>query len=59
MSMSLSKKRRKYNMCAIFGLVNYRHFLSKKQLKTLVNRLAVASEVRGTDASGIQVQINN
>ena len=40
-------------MCAIFGLVNYGHFLSKKQLKTLVNRLAVASEVRGTDASGI------
>ena len=40
-------------MCAIFGLVNYKHLLSKKQLKTLVNRLAVASEVRGTDASGI------
>ena len=40
-------------MCAIFGLVNYSHLLSKKQLTTLVNRLAVASEVRGTDASGI------
>ncbi|MBQ4396803.1 MAG: class II glutamine amidotransferase [Clostridia bacterium] len=40
-------------MCAIFGLVNYRHLLSKKQLTTLVNNLAVASEVRGTDASGI------
>ena len=40
-------------MCAIFGLVNYRHLISKKHLKTLINRLAVASEVRGTDASGI------
>ena len=40
-------------MCAIFGLVKYRHLISKKHLKTLINRLAVASEVRGTDASGI------
>ena len=40
-------------MCAIFGFVNYRHAVSKKHLKELVNRLAVASEVRGTDAAGI------
>ncbi len=40
-------------MCAIFGFVNYRHAISRRHLKELVNRLAVASEVRGTDASGI------
>ena len=40
-------------MCAIFGLVNYKHLLSKKRMRILLNRLAVASEVRGTDASGI------
>ena len=40
-------------MCAIFGLVNYKHLISKKQMRILLNRLAVASEVRGTDASGI------
>ena len=40
-------------MCAIFGLVNYKHLISKKRMRILLNRLAVASEVRGTDASGI------
>lgn len=40
-------------MCTLFGIINYKHLVSKKNLKVLVNRLAVASEVRGTDASGI------
>ena len=40
-------------MCAIFGFVNYGHALSGRHLKELVNRLAVESEVRGTDATGI------
>ena len=40
-------------MCAIFGFVNYRHAVSRRHLKELVNRLAVESEVRGKDASGI------
>ena len=40
-------------MCAIFGFVNYRHAVSRKQMKELVRRLSVESEVRGTDASGI------
>ena len=40
-------------MCAIFGFVNYRHLLSKKQLKDLVRDLSIESEARGTDASGI------
>lgn len=40
-------------MCAIFGFVNYRHAVNKRHLKELTDRLAVESEVRGTDASGI------
>ena len=40
-------------MCAIFGFVNYGHALSGRHLKELVNKLAVESEVRGTDATGI------
>lgn len=40
-------------MCAIFGFVNYGNAVSKKNMKELVNKLAVESEVRGTDASGI------
>ncbi|MGN0594987.1 MAG: glucosamine--fructose-6-phosphate aminotransferase [Hominimerdicola sp.] len=40
-------------MCAVFGFVNYRSKLSKKHLKELVKTLAVKSEVRGKDASGI------
>ena len=40
-------------MCAIFGFVNYRHAISGRHMKELVNRLAVESEVRGTDATGI------
>lgn len=40
-------------MCAIFGFVNYRHAVSGRHMKELVNRLAVESEVRGTDATGI------
>ena len=40
-------------MCALFGFVNYKHLINSKELKKLVNTLAVESEVRGTDASGI------
>ena len=40
-------------MCAIYGFVNYKHLLSGQQLKELVRNLSIASEVRGTDASGI------
>lgn len=40
-------------MCAIFGLVNYKHVISGKHLKELVEALSTESEVRGTDASGI------
>ena len=40
-------------MCAIYGFVNYKHLLNGQQLKELVRNLSIASEVRGTDASGI------
>jgi glucosamine 6-phosphate synthetase-like amidotransferase/phosphosugar isomerase protein len=40
-------------MCAIFGFVNYGGKISYKKLKKLVRELSIASEVRGTDATGI------
>lgn len=40
-------------MCAIFGFVNYRQSLSRSDMKELINRLSVESEVRGKDATGI------
>lgn len=39
-------------MCAVFGLVDYKHCFSVKQRELLINTLAVACEVRGTDATG-------
>ena len=40
-------------MCAIFGFVSYQNKVSGKQLKILVEKLSVESEVRGKDATGI------
>jgi glucosamine 6-phosphate synthetase-like amidotransferase/phosphosugar isomerase protein len=40
-------------MCAIFGFVNYGEKINYKKLKKLVRELSIASEVRGTDATGI------
>ena len=40
-------------MCAIFGFVNYRCSLNRSEMKELINRLSVESEVRGKDATGI------
>ena len=46
-------------MCAIFGFVNYGHVLSGRHLQELVNKLAVGSEVRGTNAAGISYVKNS
>ena len=40
-------------MCALFGWLNYKGFVSYKILKKLTQALANAAEERGTDASGI------
>ena len=40
-------------MCALYGFINYGKILSKKELKKLVRNLSIASELRGTDASGV------
>ena len=40
-------------MCCLFGLYDYGGMLSVKQKNRIVSALAVASEVRGTDATGI------
>lgn len=40
-------------MCCLFGFVDYGHKLSRKQRSILLSALSVASEERGTDATGI------
>ena len=40
-------------MCAIYGFVNYKNWVSGEKLKQLVKSLSIQSEERGTDASGI------
>lgn len=45
-------------MCCLFGIYDYGHSLTAAQKKRLVSALAVASEDRGTDATGIAYNHN-
>lgn len=40
-------------MCGLFGFVDYGRSLTRKQRSQLLTELSIASEVRGTDATGI------
>lgn len=40
-------------MCCLFGVIDYGHSFTGKQKAKIVHTLATASEVRGTDATGI------
>ena len=40
-------------MCCLFGIMDYKQSLGKKQLNRILNVLAIACEARGTDATGI------
>ena len=40
-------------MCCLFGMIDYRNALSRRQKTKMVRVLAEASESRGTDAAGI------
>ena len=40
-------------MCCLFGMIDYRNALSRRQKTKMVRALAEASEARGTDAAGI------
>ena len=45
-------------MCAVFGFLDYGKKVSHKVLVKLINELAKAAEIRGTDATGISY-VNN
>ena len=45
-------------MCCLFGFVDYGHELTRKERLRLLTALSVASEERGTDATGIAYNIN-
>ena len=40
-------------MCCLFGMIDYKHTLSRRQKTRIVRTLAELSEERGTDAAGI------
>ena len=40
-------------MCSLFGVIDFNHSLTKKQLDLTVNTLARVCESRGSDATGI------
>lgn len=40
-------------MCGLFGLIDYHHTLDGNQKSKILSTLAIQSEVRGTDATGI------
>lgn len=45
-------------MCCLFGIIDYKHNLSKKQMNYCLSVLSAASEARGTDATGIAYNNN-
>lgn len=45
-------------MCCLFGIIDYKHSLSKRQTNRILNVLATACEARGTDAAGIAYNSN-
>ena len=45
-------------MCCLFGIMDYKNSLGKKQLNRILNVLATACEARGTDATGVAYNRN-
>ncbi len=45
-------------MCCLFGILDYNHSLSKRQMNRLLSVLSTACEARGTDATGIAYNYN-
>ena len=46
--------RRKYNMCCLFGLIDYGRMFSANEKNRILKVLATECEARGTDAIIIQ-----
>lgn len=46
-------------MCALFGIIDHKNQWSKNQKEKMIRSLSKASEVRGTDATGIAYRRNN
>lgn len=46
-------------MCALFGIIDHKNQWSKKQKDKMIRALSKASEVRGTDATGIAYCLKN
>ena len=51
--------RRKFNMCCLFGLLDYGHSLTAAQKNHILAVLSTVCEARGTDATGIAYNTDN
>ena len=45
-------------MCCLFGFIDYGHKLTRKQRLRLLSNLAIAAEVRGSDATGFSFNVD-
>ena len=45
-------------MCCLFGFADYGHKLTRKQRLRMLSNLAIAAEVRGSDATGISFNVD-
>ena len=46
-------------MCCLFGFIDYGHKLTRKQRLRLLSNLAIAAEVRGSDATGFSFNVDD
>jgi len=46
-------------MCGLFGLIDYKGILAPQKKEKIIRELSIASEVRGTHATGIAYTYNN
>ena len=46
-------------MCCLFGIIDYKKTLSRKQMNKIISVLSIACEERGKDATGIVYNLQN
>ena len=53
MSMIRLKRKRRCNMCCLFGVLDFQQTLTRRQRQRLSTALSIAAQTRGTDATGL------
>ena len=53
MSMIRLKRKRRCNMCCLFGVLDFQQTLTRRQRQRLSTAISIAAQTRGTDATGL------